>query len=124
MSNLFERLRDKTGLSLLTKYGDVFRITKTTAGAFNASTGVNTITSTSQDAVGKSFSRWEESDQPELVETAESEIYITASGLTFNPARGMTIREVARIDVPMTIVKVQRIPESGTAVIFKVMVKR
>jgi len=124
VSNLFERLRDKTGLNLLTKYGDVFTITKTDSGTFSASTGAFTISSTIQSVRGKSFSRGEESDFPELAETAESDIYITASGLTFTPTRGMGIVEAARSDRPMRIIEVERIPESGTAVIFKLRAKR
>jgi hypothetical protein len=123
MSSLFERLRDKTGLTLLTKYGDTFRITKN-SGTFSASTGSYTVATTTQTVVGKSFSRGEESAEPELVETAESDIFISASGITFNPARGMGIVEVNRPETPMTIVEVERIPESGVAVIFRVKARR
>jgi hypothetical protein len=124
MSNLFERLRDGTGRTLLTKYGEVFRIIKNNEGTFNASTGSFTVAQTSQDVKGKMFSLDTQFEGSELVEAAENEVYISASGVTFAPQAGMLINEVNASGTPLTIIKVRRIPESGAAVIYRLFVKR
>jgi hypothetical protein len=124
MSNLFERLRDNTGLKLLTKYGDVFRITKTTGGAYSASTGAYTVSTVTQDVRGKAFSRDVEYDAPENVETAETEVYLTASGLSFIPTPGMSIASPVTSTAPYKITRVKPIPESGVVVIYHVFARR
>lgn len=124
MATLFERLRDTTGLRLLTTYGDIFRITKTNSGTFNASTGTNVVSTATQDIRGKAFSKEIQFDTPELAETADSEIYLTASGLTFNPAAGMLIASPVDSTTPQRIVSAKPIPESGAVVIWLVTAKR
>ena len=121
--NLFERLRDKTGLRMLTKYGDTFRVTSNNQGTFNASTGAFAVSTATQDLYGKMFSLDREFDAPEMTETAANEIFITASGMTFVPKPGMTISETA-VSSTYTITKVRRIPESGAAVIYRLLVKQ
>ena len=122
--SLFERLRDGTGLTLLTKYGDVFRITKNNNGTFVASTGVYSVSTATQNVRGKMFSLSKEFESFENVQSAESEVYITASGLTFPPQPGMLINEAVSGSAPYTITKVRKIPESGIAVIYRLIVKQ
>jgi hypothetical protein len=122
--SLFERLRDKTSVSLLTRYGDVFRVTRSANTTFNPTTGAVSASTESQDVLGKSFSRDSSFDSGEMVETAEVEIYLTASGVTFTPQPGMAIKEPTSSLEPLQITRVQPIPESGTVVMFRILARR
>jgi hypothetical protein len=123
-TSLFERLRDGAGLRLLQKYGDVFRVTKRGDQVYNPSTGSVTTSTVTQDVRGKSFSRESQFDVPELAETAEIEVYLTASGLTFAPQPGMTIGSPPTTALPYKITRVQPIPESGVVVMYRVIAQR
>ncbi len=123
-TSLFERLRDGAGLRLLQKYGDVFRVTKQGDQVYNPSTGSVTTSTVTQDIRGKSFSRDSQFDVPELAETAEIEVYLTASGLTFAPQPGMTIGSPPTTALPYKITRVQPIPESGVVVMYRVIAQR
>jgi hypothetical protein len=123
-TSLFERLRDGAGLRLLQKYGDVFRVTKRGDQVYNPSTGSVTTSTATQDIRGKSFSRDSQFDVPELTETAEIEVYLTASGLTFAPQPGMTIGSPPTTALPYKITRVQPIPESGVVVMYRVIAQR
>ena len=123
-ASIFERLRDGTGLLLLQKYGEVFRLTKRGDQVFSPDTGSVTVSTATQDARGKAFSRDSAFDDPELAETAETEIYLTASGLTFAPKPGMTIGAPVTTTEPYKITRVQPIPESGTVVMYRIVARR
>lgn len=123
-ASIFERLRDGTGLLLLQKYGEVFRITKRGDQVFSPDTGTVTVSTATQDVRGKAFSRDSAFDDPELAETAETEIYLTASGLTFTPKPGMTIGAPVTTTEPYKITRVQPIPESGTVVMYRIVARR
>ncbi len=124
MSDLFTRLRDGAGLRILTKYGDVFRITKQGSPTFNPQTGGVTASTITQDVVGKSFSKEEDFDNGEMAQRREVEIFLTASGMDFAPEAGMTIKTPATSTDVFQITKAQPIPESGVAVIYRVMAVR
>jgi len=123
-ATIFERLRDGTGLRLLQKYGDVFRITKRGDQVYTPSTGSVTVSTATQDVRGKSFSRESRFDDPELVEGTEVEIYLTASGIKFAPKAGMTIGSPVTTTEPYKITRVQAIPESGTVVMYRVIAQK
>lgn len=122
-ASIFERLRDGTGLLLLQKYGEVFRLTKRGDQVFSPDTGAVTVSTATQDVRGKAFSR-DSAFDPELAETAETEIYLTASGLTFAPKPGMTIGAPVTTTEPYKITRVQPIPESGTVVMYRIVARR
>jgi len=121
--SLFEKLRDSTGLKLLQKFGDTFRISKESTGTFSASTGTYTITTTTQDVVGKSFSLQSQFADPELVRTDDIEVYVTASGITFAPQEGMTIQSPVSTGEKYKIFKAEPIPQSGTVVMYRIMAR-
>lgn len=123
MTTLFERLRDGTGLRLLTSYGESFVISKKVIGAFTPATGETTSSTVTQTVKGKMFSLDKDFDVPELAEAATSEIYISASGITFVPAPGCTVYEEATSE-KYTVVKVRPIPESGAVVIYRLLVNK
>lgn len=123
-TSLFERLRDGTGLRLLQKYGEVFRVTKRGDQTYTPTTGSVTASTATQDLRGKSFSRDARFDDPELVEATEVEIYLTASGAKFTPKAGMTIGSPPTTAEPYKITRVQSIPESGTVVMYRILAQR
>lgn len=123
-ASLFERLRDGTGLRLLQKYGDVFRVTKQGDQTYTPTTGSVTSSTATQDVRGKSFSRDARFDDPELAETTEVEIYLTASGINFAPKVGMTIASPPSTGAAFKITRVQAIPESGTVVLFRLLAQK
>lgn len=123
-STFFERLRDRTGLRLLTKFGDTFRVTSSSGSTFDPTTGSVTTTSVTQDLKGKQFAIASRFDGAELVEMDMSEIYLTASGAAFDPKEGMTVATPADFTAPYRIAKVERIPDSGTVVMYKLTVAR
>lgn len=123
-TSLFERLRDGTGLRLLQKYGEVFRVTKQGSQVFNPSTGSVTASTITQDLRGKSFSRDSRFDDPEFAETTEVEIYLTASGAMFVPKVGMSIGTPVSTAEPYKITRVQAIPESGTVVMYRLLAQK
>lgn len=121
MTNLFVRLRDGAGKKILEKYGDVFRITKSSDPIFDPATGTISASSTYQDVNGKSFSIEQKFDAGELTETSKVEIFITANSISFEPKEGMSIKSPTDSTAPLQISVVQRIPESGTAVIYRLI---
>lgn len=124
MSAFFTNLRDTTAKNLLTKYGDVFRITKSTAPSFNPATGVVTSSTVTQDVFGKAFSVEQKFDTGELVETSKIEIYLTASDLSFTPQEGMSIKSPTDSTAPLQITNVRPIPESGVVVLYRLIAVR
>ncbi len=124
MSAFYTNLRDNTAFRRLTRYGDVFRITKSGPPTFNPETGVVTASTTTQDAVGKAFSIDQKFDTGEMVETSKVEIFLTASGLTFEPQQGMAIKSPTDSTAPLQISDVQRIPESGVVVMYRLIAVR
>ncbi len=124
MSAFFTRLRDKTAKTMMDRYGDVFRITKSSDTTFNPATGEVTASTLTQDVKGKAFPIEQKFDTGELVETSKIEIYLTASGLSFEPKEGMAIKSPTDSTEPLQITNVQRIPESGVAVIYRVIAVR
>lgn len=123
-TSLFERLRDGTGLRLLQKYGEIFRVTKQGSQVFDPSTGSVTSSTITQDLRGKSFSRDSRFDDPEFAETTEVEIYLTASGAVFVPKVGMSIGTPVSTAEPYKITRVQAIPESGTVVMYRLLAQK
>ena len=121
MSTLFERLRDGTSKTLLQKYGDVFRITKSADPVYDPATGSVTASTIYQDVNGKSFSIEQKFDGGEMSETSKVEIFITANGITFEPQAGMSVKSPTTSTAPLQISNVQRIPESGTAVMYRLI---
>lgn len=122
--SLFEQLRDGTSVRLLTKYGDVFRITEDQNPTYNPTTGAVVGSTRVQDLLGKSFSRESQFDGGEMVETSEVEIYITASGASFAPKPGMAIVEVNAPTNVYRITRSQPIPESGITVLYRLFARR
>lgn len=123
-TTLFERLRDGTGKRLLDTYGDVFRITKNTGKTFDPTTGEVTASSVSQDVMGKAFTRNSQLSYDGVVGENEIEIYLTASGNSFEPEKGQLIKTPGTSITSLTITRIERIPESGTVVIYKVFAER
>ena len=121
MTTLFERLRDGVSKNLLQKYGDVFRITKSADPVYNPATGAVVASTTYQDVNGKSFSMEQRFDGGEMAETAKVEIFITANSITFEPQAGMSIKSPTDSTAPLQISNVQRIPESGAAVMYRLV---
>jgi hypothetical protein len=124
MSSFFEKLRDGAGKKLLDRYGDVFRITRSSAPSFNPATGEVTASTVTQDVVGKAFTIEQKFDQGEMARTGRIEIYLTASGVSFEPQEGMSIKSPTDSTTPYQISVVKRIPESGVAVIYHVIALR
>ncbi len=124
MSQFFTNLRDGVGKRLLTKYGEEFRITKSSDPVFNPSTGAVTSSTTTQDVVGKSFSKQERYAPSELTQNQEVEIFLTASDISFAPEVGMTIRTPAASGAEMRITRVMPIPQSGTVVMYQLVASR
>ena len=124
MSTLFENLRDGAGKRLLEKYGDVFRITKSSDVTYVPATGAVTSSTTTQDVNGKAFSVEQKFDTGELTETSKIEIYLTANGITFEPRVGMSIKSPVTSTTIYQISSVKRIPESGVAVIYRLIAVR
>jgi hypothetical protein len=122
--SLFEQLRDGTSVRLLTKYGDVFKITEEQNQTYNPTTGAVVGSTRVQNLLGKSFSRESQFDGGEMVETSEVEIYITASGASFAPKPGMTIVEVNAPTNVYRITRSQPIPESGITVLYRLFARR
>lgn len=136
MSDFYTRLRDKTTKRTMDKYGDLFRITSTPNSTFNPATGEVVSSSVTQDVKGKAFSIEQKFDTGELVETSKIEIYLAADSMTFEPKEGMSIKCLNVVGVrpwgdfpwdgytPLQISNVQRIPESGIAVLYRVIAVR
>ena len=136
MSAFFTRLRDKTAKNMMDRYGDVFRITKSSEVSFDPTTGGVTASTISQDIKGKAFSIDQKFDTGELVETLKIEIYLAADQMIFEPKEGMSIKSANSPGArpwggfpwdgytDLQISNVQRIPESGVAVIFRVIAVR
>ena len=124
MSAFYTNLRDNTAFRLLSRYGDVFRITKSGPPSYNPETGVVTASTTTQDVVGKAFSIDQKFDAGEMVETSKVEIFLTASDVDFEPTQGMSIKTPTDSTAPLQITNVQRIPESGTVVMYRLIAVR
>ncbi len=124
MSQFFTKLRDGVGKRLLTKYGEEFRITKSSDPVFNPSTGALTSSTITQDVIGKSFSKQERYAASELVQNQEVEIYLTASDISFVPEVGMSIRTPTADGPEMQITRVMPIPQSGTVVMYQLVASR
>lgn len=124
MSAFFTNLRDKTAKNLLTRYGDVFRITKSSTPTYNPTTGSVTSSTVTQDVVGKAFSIDQKFDTGELVETSKIEIFLTANDLSFEIQEGMPIKSPVDSNTSYQITNIQKIPESGTVVMYRVIAVR
>lgn len=122
--SLFERLRDTTSVNILGRYGEPFVITTEPSIVFNPATGGTTSSTQSQTLLGKAFSRDASLDPSEMVETTEVEIYVTASDAVFTPSPGGTVRESAKPTEVFRISRVQKIPESGTVVIYRLLARK
>lgn len=123
-SSFFTNLRDGMALNILTRFGDDMRITKSDNVTYDPETGSVTTSTAYQDVKGKSFSRGDGLDTGEMVSMGDEEIYIAASGLSFAPEAGMSIKYPTTASSGLQIVSSFPIPKSGAAIIYRLLAKR
>jgi hypothetical protein len=123
-SSFFTNLRDGMALTLLTRFGDDMRITKSDNVTYDPETGSVTTSTVSQDVKGKSFSRGDGFDTGEMVSMGDEEIYVAASGLSFAPQAGMSIKYPTTASSGLQIISAFPIPKSGTVVLYRLLAKR
>lgn len=109
----------KTASKLMTRFGGDVTISRVTVGAYNATTGAVTPSTTSSTVKGV-LEDVREREVNDLIRSSDKKLTIAAADLSYEPAISDQITVQSRI---MQIVQVNRIEQDNTAIVFEIFLR-
>ena len=109
----------KVASKLMLKFGGEVTFRRITTGAYNTSTGVATPTAASTTVRGV-LEDVNEREVNDLVKGTDKKLTVAAADLSFDPAVSDQVTVATRV---MQIVRVEKIEQDNTAIVFEIFLR-